>query len=101
MNEQLKFINKMVDSKIEHYKFKMNSAKEDIKYHKSMTIIQDSANVVVECAIALETLYYVKEVCAQSTHFSSNLTEEESRELKELRELRDYENKKLIDDLDI
>lgn len=92
MNEQLKFINKMIDSKIEHYTFKMNCAKENIKYHKSMTIIQDSANVVAECATALETLYYVKEVCAQSTHFSSNLTEEESR---------DYENKKLIDDLDL
>ena len=101
MNEQLKFINKMIDSKIEHYTFRMNSAKENVKYHKSMTIIQDSANVIAECATALETLYYVKEVCAQSTHFSSNLTEEESRELKELRELRDYENKKLIDDLEL
>lgn len=101
MNEQLKFINKMIDYKIEHYMFKMNMAKDDIKFHKSMTIMQDSANVIAECATALETLYYVKEVCTQSTHLSSNLTEEESRELKELRELRDYENKKLIDDLDI
>lgn len=95
MNEQLKFINQMISSKIEYYQIKMNMAKDDIKFHKSMTIMQDSANVIAECATALEILYYVKEVCIQSTHLSSNLTEEESREL------RDCENKKLIDDLDL
>lgn len=77
MNNQTKFINDMLDSKIEHYKGRMASAKKDIEHHKTLTILQNSGNTIAECSTALEILDYVKMIVQQSESF--NLIQEDVR----------------------
>lgn len=77
MNNQTKFINDMLDSKIKHYQSRLDSAKKDIECHKTMTIVQNSANTISECATALEILDYVKMIVQQSESF--NLIKDDTR----------------------
>lgn len=70
MNNQTKFINDMLDTKIKHYEGRMASAKKDIECHKTLSIVQSSANTISECATALEILEYVKLIVEQSESFA-------------------------------
>lgn len=69
MNMQTKFINDMLDTKIKHYQGRMDSAKKDVECYTTLSVIQNSANVISECATALELLDFVKQIVEQSESF--------------------------------
>lgn len=99
MNEQTKFINDMLDTKIKHFERRMDSAKRDVECYDTMSIVQNSAYVISECATALELLGFVKDIVRQSENFAKQV--DKGYASVNIIDFDEENNARYLEDLDI